>query len=200
MFETGKIFDNFAQMDFTVLYWIIGATIALILVIVVAHLLRYVFAGRVRQIQEFGMDFDAVTDMLDKGLLTPDEVKRVKSVLTRHFTRLYEQRFGSQSVSDLSALAASEATVGGNRAGTSLPSPDRSFAQAGPAQAVVAPTAVPPRQTASPVQETTAEGPSDEGLAVLPLDILDMYRAGMITDDELAALRRFYAARARGSG
>jgi hypothetical protein len=190
MFETGKLIDNFAEIDFTFLYWVFGAVVALILLIVVAHVLRGLFASRVRQVQEFGMDFDAVAAMLDKGLLSADEAKRVKSVLTRHFSRLYERRFSGKSAGDLMALAESEAIASGNP-----PLSSRRASGRPPAS----PTSKPSKAPISYTQEAAPETPPDEPTADLPLDVLDMYRAGMITDDELAALRRFYAARARTS-
>jgi hypothetical protein len=206
MFETGKLtlqyHDNVAEIDLTFLVWVFGALVALILLIIVSRVLRNLFAGRVRRIQEFGMDFDSVSAMLDKGLLTSDEAKRVKSVLTRHFSRLYEQRFAGPSAGGLAALAESEAAVLGDAA-KSAPRPSARQPLAGAQHA--APTPAPP--ASKPAQPVAAPAPSaaasevqpDEATVELPLDVLDMYRAGMITDDEMVALRRFYAARARES-
>jgi hypothetical protein len=199
MLETGKLIDNFAEIDFTFLYWIFGAVVALILLIVVAHVLRGLFASRVRQVQEFGMDFDAVATMLDKGLLSTDEAKRVKSVLTRHFSRLYERRFSGKSAGDPMALAESEAIASGNPPLSSRQASGRPPAVRAQHAAPASPTSKPSKAPISYTQEVAPEAPPDEPIADLPLDVLDMYRAGMITDDELAALRRFYAARARAS-
>jgi len=193
MFETGKIIDNFVQTDSTVLYWIFAGTVGLILLVVVAHLLRNVFAVRIRQVQEFGMDFDAVAGMLEKGLLTAEEAKRVKSVLTRHFTRLYEQRLGGQPAGGLAGLVELERAAAG---GESKPSPcpkEQSFAQ--PESAKEAALVQRGASTGSKVPPEVP--PAEAGMGNLPLDVLDMYRAGMISDEEMAALRRFYGARAR---
>ncbi|KPL08175.1 hypothetical protein AMJ85_08670 [candidate division BRC1 bacterium SM23_51] len=193
MFETGKIIDNFIeQNEIAFLYWAFGALIALILLFFLSRLIRNVVGGRVRQVEEFGMDFDAVADMLDKGLLSPEEAKRVKSVLGRHFSKFYERddESAGESVAQLEAEMA---------AGADEPMPPGAPARRSPEQAAPAgaPAQVPPKLSTATPQEPSSEAPPDEETAELPLDVLDMYRAGMITDEELVALRRFYAARAR---
>jgi len=199
MMETGRLLDNFVEIDFTLVLWVFGALTALIFLVIVVRLLRNIFGGRIRRIQEFGMDFDAVADMLDKGLLSADEAKRVKSVLTRHFSRLYEQRLARPRAGDFAAVVEAEIIASGDStaAPAGSPKPSRVGApHAAPARPQSA-TKPSPGAPPSPAPPASAESGADEETVELPLDVLDMYRAGMITPDEMAALRRFYAERAR---
>jgi len=181
------------QGDVTFLFWIFGATVALILLFLIARIFKNVASGKVRQVESLGMDFDAVSGMIDKGLLTPEEAKRVKSVLARHFQGLYTKK--SAPPPDLTAEIEiaemqSPARIGGARQEQS------------PAKAQPPATRVPPRAKPEPprppVREEAKAKPPPE--IELPLDVLDMHKAGMISDEELDALRRFYAARAQNAG
>ncbi|MCX8035935.1 MAG: hypothetical protein N3D11_02550 [Candidatus Sumerlaeia bacterium] len=200
--ETAKLIQFLSgRNDITFLYWIFAATIALILLFFFAHLIRGVFSHRIRQVEEFGMDFDAVADMIDKGLLTESEAKRVKSVLARHFERLHSRPKtppAGKRPSPLSAealLAAEAEALAEQTSAAGLSSgPSESKRLRPPAVPAAAPAAASaPQPSSSPAQDE----PTDA--VELPLDVLDMYRAGMISDDELEALRRFYAARGKSA-
>ncbi len=199
--ETAKLIQFLStRNDITFLYWIFAATIALILLFFFAHLIRGIFAHRVRQVEEFGMDFDAVADMIDKGLLTEAEARRVKSVLARHFERLHSRPKPSPAGKGSSPLSA-EALLAAQAEALAEQSPPRRPpppAESYPARPAPGPAAAPaasfaPHPPSPPAPEEPAEA------VELPLDVLDMYRAGMISDDEMDALRRFYAARGKSA-
>lgn len=191
MSDFSVIIDYFAgQGELNFLYWIFGATFGLILLFVIARLVRNIVAGRVRQIERFGMDFDSVADMLDKGLLSSEEAKRVKSVLARHFSQLYDKKPAEKSPGPSIFSAEAElatAVEGAQKQPSSTP-------RGQPAQTAPA-SAVEPGATTEQ-QPPSASRPDLESVE-LPPDVMDMHEAGMITDEELVALRRFYAARAR---
>jgi len=193
--ELINFFSQRNQVD--LLYWVFAATVALVALFFLSRLVRNIFAHRARQIQEFGMDFDAVAKMMKTGLLSPEEAKRVKSVLARHFSQIYAGRQGVKTDEESgvpsrpqAAIAAAEPTPHQTAAaGSPKPTP--------PGAVSVTPAAQPAPPSAPPAAASSPEAsPADEA-GELPLDVLDMYHAGMITDDELEALRRFYAARAR---
>jgi len=158
-----------------------------------------VYTGRVSQVHEFGMDFDAVAKMLDKGLLTQEEAKRVKAVLTRHFGRLYEQRLGGQLTGVSGGPEEPTAAADMSEWKPSVSPGGRPQARTEPGKAGFAQAAQPSERSPAAAKELPGKHPTEDDLSHLPLDVLDMYRMGMITDEEMAALRRFYAARARES-
>jgi hypothetical protein len=180
------------------IYWTLILIVLLVALFFTSRLARNFVARRVRRIREFGMDFDAVSDMLKKGLLSPDEAKRVKAVLTRHFSRLY-----SPPESDKA-----ERGPGGLPADVSAALQEPSLLE-GPPHKVAAPPAVrqrpavaAPSKPPEPSVVASREQPSDirreeDDLSDLPLDVVDMYQAGQITHEEFVALRRFYAERKR---
>jgi hypothetical protein len=189
MFETGRLIDNFFDLhEYALIYWIFGATVALIVLFIVGRLVRNVVGMRVRQVDEFGMDFDSVADMLDKGLLTPEEAKRVKAVLARHFKKLYDRKLSDEPARSAEEELADEIAREGGELPAAPAAPDRS-----PKPATVA---TPTESSPAPSPPSTPQAEPDGESVELPLDIMDMYRAGMISDEELEALRRVYAHRA----
>jgi len=180
------------------IYWTLILIVLLVALFFASRLMRNFVARRVRRIREFGMDFDGVSDMVKKGLLSPEEAKRVKAVLTRQFSKLYAAPEGDKAESEAGRLVADAlaspqepSAPGGLRRKppVSPPRPQRPAVAASskPAQTPVA---------ASPPQPTDVRGGEDD-LSDLPLDVVDMYEAGQITHEELVALRRFYAERKR---
>jgi hypothetical protein len=219
--------------DLTFLLWIFGATLALIFLFMIARLVRNLTSGRVHQIREFGMDFDSVADMLDKGLLSKEEAGRVKSVLARRFQAHFDKK-PAPTLAELEVEALSPPPGVPDSPSPGAPASPPSVASAAtlsgapaskPQGAGIAPAARPQVAGAKPARPTVREqprprpaapaanrppagrpaaaGPSSAPSAPeakdsqLPIDVLDMYRAGMISSDELEALRRFYAERAR---
>jgi len=207
MSDTSVVIDFFArQNELALLYWIFAATLALILLFFIARVVRNIVAHRVRQIEEFGMDFDAVAEMLDRGLLTPEEAQRVKSVLARHFSRLHQRKF-SPKTEDAETL--SPESIAATLAPGAKPAPSAEVPFRPPGKPAVAapgaekaggkaPGAAGGREIAPAAKPSGPEEKTPE--VELPLDILDMYQAGMITPEELDALRRFYAERAKAGG
>lgn len=175
------------QGAFDVLLYLFFGTIAIVALFLISRLIRNLVAHRVRQVEEFGMDLDSVTNMLDKDLLTPDEAKKVKSVLSRRFQQMYEKRTESEPI-DLAAEAERAGGAGPTFADTTG---QRPHAQAQPPR----PT---PSSPAPPSPPTPGASQSDESDDVeIPIDVLDMHNAGMITDEEMEALRRYYASKSK---
>lgn len=183
------------QNSIWMLYWIFGGTLALVALFFISRFIRNITSERVRQISEFGMDFDAVAKMLDKGLLTPEEAKRVKSVLARHFSKLYEKKPAARTAEELLAEEPAVAAARTDGAGPKSKAAHAEAAETDSAGPTRPPRALPP----TPAPQPRPSPPPDDRAAdvELPPDIMDMYNAGMIDDDELEALRRFYAARAK---
>lgn len=191
-------FQHLVQNDLSTLYWMFGFAVAFILLFIVARLLRNIAGGRVRQIEEFGMDFDSVASMLEKGMLSPEEAKKVKSVLARHFKTLYEKPKDARP--DAPVHSAEEELAAALEAGQETPSAPAEPApepSAPPDQLGATDSASPAEPATQPPAPSSTPPPADDPAAGVPMDVVDMYRAGMITRDEFEALRRFYAARAQ---
>ena len=190
--KTLQFLQGHGQID--LLYWLFGGTLALIVLFFLSRLIRNVIGYRVRQVEEFGMDFDSVADMLDRNLLTPEEAKRVKSALSRHFQQMYEKKSKKpETTTALPEEAVDALQSKDDRPVSSPASPESKTQQVRPPDHVPHGGPPPAHPTAAQPKQTSAPPPDEIDSVEIPIDVLDMYEAGMITDEEMEALRKFYA-------
>jgi hypothetical protein len=198
------------------IFWTVLLFALVIVLLFAVHWFRRAMFARNLESEGTGMSFDTVADMVKKGWLSPEEAQRVKSALARHYSRLYAPTEGDEAGGETGGAAGEllpdDVLTALGEAKPSKPPSVWSRKETAPTETAGPPAAKSPQQppttasrsaqspqragtTQTPAPKDTPEVSPESETGDVPLDVMDMYRMGMISADELQALRRFYAAR-----